>query len=1196
MLNYFALKPAQIARVYKLLCKENYKKVLLCLLIIIGSVKNVDAQNANLVKLSPAQPSSTGLGKFDDIPVDLHTGIASVNIPLINISISGFNLPISIGYHGAGIKTEDVASNVGLGWALSAGGQINKIVVKYPDEGLTPEGHVHDTIPTIEDGFGNRLGRNPANGNNWKYKDDEPDQYRVNGPGISCKFNNLLVNSPKDRTKVERLSDASFKITNTQGIQYYFGGKINTGSTIKAIEDSTVYYLTQIELVNGSKINFEYEKVNIETIPAYGKEYHYLPTDNNIQRLVDDGLTDIWNNTRSNSTYRISNIVYPGGKLQFSYEKKRKDLAGASMLSGIRQFDLAGTFMRKTKDIRFYQSYFECNSFEVRLNPTLDPKYSALFYRLRLDSVSSGSLVHPQTHAFLYNETEMPEQGSLSQDHWGYYNGSPNQSLIPPYSLVHDAGTLLQHTDFSSYSDRRCNETLAQAGILKKIIYPQGGSTSFEYELNTAAAPFPGYVSYNNTLEQHLTFRTKMLPIPPSLGVASAERFAGTNFVVNSSGTENNIKGERITFNFRKGAKNQSVFIAFNLIPLAAGNAALKVAPFDTVVTISASHMTGGQPDPTVSFSRFLPNGIYRVAAAKVQRPLLAYLAPDGLSDMMVPAELSFSSGNPALNEGMAAGTPNNYPAGGLRIKKMVTYDGIDHARDMVQKFSYYTPGNTSVSSGSFGQLPEYREDNAILYVPKSTFQAQVGSHTEYYNFPVAFWDVMEIPVAGGSPKQIKYLDVRFESHQIEAPEYAASFTYEGNYFNVKMANSNRSSLKPLESYVGYTNVTVEYGENATGGKKELTYTNTGNDWKRGLLLKEKIFKNENGTFFPVSENTNQYDIDNNWYKMTGNIAKSYGIQDTSSTVLTKKYFTYSTPFLDIPSRTVSINSMGDSTVTEKKLVANFQGITQTNDLSLGIRKLYDKNMISIPVEETVYRQKVGSRGSLISTFTEYGVNTPYPKTMFSSEVLGKLTSFSPAFLNNGGVEKSSLYKPILKFNSYDASGNLEEQQKQDGAYYSYIWGNNKLQLLAEAINCKTGQVYFNSFEEAEGNFDSKAKAGLQSHTGNYTVNFSPVTPEPLKITYWAFNNNAWSFKSADYVQGMLLSGEKIDEIRIFPPYTQLTTYTYRLGVGLLSKCDSKNEYQYYEYDAEGRLIGIRNDSGSLVQTLQYQPKVVLSN
>lgn len=47
---------------------------------------------------------------------------------------ASLRLPIALKYHASGIKVGDVASSVGLGWALEAGGRISRSTVGRDDE------------------------------------------------------------------------------------------------------------------------------------------------------------------------------------------------------------------------------------------------------------------------------------------------------------------------------------------------------------------------------------------------------------------------------------------------------------------------------------------------------------------------------------------------------------------------------------------------------------------------------------------------------------------------------------------------------------------------------------------------------------------------------------------------------------------------------------------------------------------------------------------------------------------------------------------------------------------------------------------------------------------------------------------------------------------------------------------------------
>jgi hypothetical protein len=78
--------------------------------------------------------------------VTLQTGAPSINIPLIQYAdeTSKLKLDISLSYTGGnGIKVDDKASEVGLGWSLNAGGMVQRIKVGEPDD------QIHIEIPRM---------------------------------------------------------------------------------------------------------------------------------------------------------------------------------------------------------------------------------------------------------------------------------------------------------------------------------------------------------------------------------------------------------------------------------------------------------------------------------------------------------------------------------------------------------------------------------------------------------------------------------------------------------------------------------------------------------------------------------------------------------------------------------------------------------------------------------------------------------------------------------------------------------------------------------------------------------------------------------------------------------------------------------------------------------------------------------------
>ena len=214
----------------------------------------------SMTKTIPSSPEAASLGKFGDIPVNNYTGIPSISIPIHKVTSGDLSLPISLSYHAGGIKVEEVASWVGLGWSLNAGGVITRSIRGIADErdNLTPYGHyreVFDFIQSdVDESVKHDIYRNVESG----LVDLESDIYYFNFAGYSGKFymdadpanpSQLIpVLIPKGAFKItydENYNDEIYRwtITTPDGVRYVFGRSLD--SSRNGIEKNESYSVCQ---------------------------------------------------------------------------------------------------------------------------------------------------------------------------------------------------------------------------------------------------------------------------------------------------------------------------------------------------------------------------------------------------------------------------------------------------------------------------------------------------------------------------------------------------------------------------------------------------------------------------------------------------------------------------------------------------------------------------------------------------------------------------------------------------------------------------------------------------------------------------------------------------------------------------------------------------------------------------------------
>ncbi|MCD6598574.1 MAG: hypothetical protein J7L04_12845, partial [Bacteroidales bacterium] len=423
----------------------------------------------------PPSPEASALMKAVNVPVSHYTGIPSVSIPIWIMKGRKLSMPVSISYHASGVKVDEIAGWMGLGWSLNAGGAISRTVRGKADDEelgfLTLHGN---QIPGIEDDP-DELGRWVIPGEDedaqMEYlkrianniRDGEPDIFQFNFNGRSGKFyfnvNGEVVLQSKENLKIVYTKDAggliySWQIVDESGNIYSFGTDAAMERTAPANSlgyqgefYTSTWYLQSLKSANDEDLFwFDYED--------YSKVVKYsMP-----QRKVsgnDPKWEDMYNyQSQFIEGKYLNKITYPGGQISFGSEKIYGYPGGE--IRGLTEIvikDLkTGTAV---KTYRFNYSFFPsvgCGTQQDYLPPCR---------RLRLDKIrdipGKGKETKPP-YMFFYDETPLPPRGSFSRDHWGFYNGAANDYLVPAVTVwnFHDtdlADRLKQYKGMVSFSD-----------------------------------------------------------------------------------------------------------------------------------------------------------------------------------------------------------------------------------------------------------------------------------------------------------------------------------------------------------------------------------------------------------------------------------------------------------------------------------------------------------------------------------------------------------------------------------------------------------------------------------------------------------------------------------------------------------------------------------------------------------------------
>lgn len=361
---------------------------------------------------------------------------------------------------------------------------------------------------------------------NYVY-DSEPDYFIVNLPGQQLKMTTVTdlysSNDVMGVIKFKILNNANYKAEKTisgikiiddKGNLYFFEEKEEVFNNSSGTEflTSRNWFLTKILSYNNQLVTLNYENkgdinhltqiaqrqnknTSMNVSQGYGvfnfNILNFFSTlnssfsDMDLDRLVLTSNAIVTNTAKSLNITKghkiISNIIFNSGKIEFATSTRNDN--NFFKLDYIYVKDLNNTLV---KQFKFNYDYF------LSANNPVNSKYNIVYYwtvfneahlntRLKLTSVNT---YEEKDYVFEYEQNLLPEKNSFSRDYWGYANGKiTNTSLLPNMADIYPG---FNDLGFVTSNNMNPDISYCKANILKKVIYPSGGSVEFDYELNSA--------------------------------------------------------------------------------------------------------------------------------------------------------------------------------------------------------------------------------------------------------------------------------------------------------------------------------------------------------------------------------------------------------------------------------------------------------------------------------------------------------------------------------------------------------------------------------------------------------------------------------------------------------------------------------------------------------------------------------------
>lgn len=1161
-------------------------------LTVLAGLNAIGQANPHMQTVVAPSPNAASLGKFTETPVSLYTGIPNISVPIYQLDAGAIKIPIALSYHAGGIKVEEAASNVGMGWALQCGGMITRTVKGRPDEDNTGlmTGYFNENngmtvnrllqgpdMPASNDSI--RWYDKMQTFGTYKLIDAEPDVFTLNLPGESFRFyynqdRKSFFTNPYSKLQISWSgapgTAMSWKVIDQNGIVYKFEEfeYVISSPGVNSPELTNVptsWVLTSIEDPRtNSQVTLTYETFTQTSFFNGTIDIDYYP--------LRTGFSEEGGIIRNYSDMvmkRIQTITFNGGGVTFNYKStNRLDITSDKALESVVVQNYEG---RTVKKAILHSSYF--GNFELN-----QPG------RLRLDKVSLMGEQDKETHDYIfdYSSDALPDRKSLSQDLWGYFNGAPNDRLVTGQYVPGQA-------QFTPGAYREPSPVGTAVGVLNKITYPTGGYTSYTYEQNRVSYANPG----GSVMQDHAAF---LYPCQNTCieNQNYAYAYSEMDITINSqSGNAVQVWGELIQVDAGMAAGCGNTNVEIKLVG---------------VNGTTGYYPLGGSPAPYI-YSE-VPNGEYKLIL-EVTTCWSPYYADAKLV-------LHYKSSD------YVGASVYHRNIGGLRIKQIDTYDPLT-TKTLKKSFAYCTTGieEDGFSSGNVTAMPvmDYNVEK-----PASGGSGTWGYYLKRQSYPC-------IPLAttkGGNvgynrvvektldeDGSVKFYSIYGFNYQPDVNEsgtmpfvpystrdhlsgellYREDYASINNMFvpvrtevNEYTTIADTTAATTVRGFIGLQNRTSDPMEGADPQEYFLYYLQTGvySHIADRSLLKKTTVTDYDYSVTPANQSSAVQEYSYSKFNFKPNkITKNSSESNKSSAQAFKYPYDYFTGSATVDPDIAACNLLIDKNILDQ-VVESKSLVTRD-----GVDKLAGATFSHF------------NTLNLLTGIEEIKLSAPAANTEVSSVVSGSLV-------------KSSLLKPVYNIPAYSAGKRLLEQKLTDNIVKSYVWDYGSLYPVAEVVNGTSASIAYTSFEaDGNGNWTGINPAGIVStgsgltgkkyySSSSFLFSFTPAGTGIYIVSYWS-KNGAYAVNGTAAVTGrtvlgwtyyehrvtvtgaVALSGSgMIDELRLYPEGAQMVTYTYEPLLGISSQCDINNRTTRYEFDPLGRLSLVRDEQGNILKKYCY--------
>jgi len=1104
-----------------------------------------ESQPIELQNFAPKSPEAAAFLKYGEYPVDLSTGVPNISIPIYTITDGNFKLPISLNYHASGIKVNQEATWVGLGWNLNYGAQV---ILSARDD-IDENNPYIDQIPD-ENEIMAYWNLHPFSFNSGIMTEQHLDKSRVkdvysfSSPTANGSFyinnfatNDVVVFPPDASFKVKLLgvsrSNMGFEITDSLGNNYVFNTtkELSVRTTTHNDTYISAWYVDKIQTYENKEIDFVYQddgslndisfsqKVDVKEI---GINMCTITVDQELGEnppppSLNHTLTPVKDESSTTITLakKIKEIIFNSGQSKVIFEKLngREDLIDQNgYLNKIEIKNFENNQFTLKKGYRLLYSYFNSG----------DESNVAEYYkkRLKLEKVSTISSVDEEDYNFVYNIINLPSKKSKAQDYFGYYNSSTNIDLIPTHLLMNPYVVQVGN------ANRNVNTDVNQAGMLTEIHYPTKGWTKFNYESNQ----YYGKDDFDRY----------------DVKIASSNLLQGTGL-----GNETPNEGPGIDLIPECYSTNEVDCVKYRLIPFTAINAnaqlRFQISNDGSIPESEIRHCYA-----RIRIFNTVEEVIYDSGKIKSNQSIVFPIENLNSGNILMEAygeimsidglQMKYVNSNEILKNVYGAGlrvqSIENYNfENSLLLKKQYEYNDIDSTiktsgkliNNLTTTFISNVFDNVTLKlNPGYGVVCGGSIDYTSTYSISSNSKYGIEGNSVIYKY------VKEEKIDVANNKENGYILYNFSTDGDDIPLGDPSIQFYRPWKRGKVLVK-----KDFKTIGNYSYLLRTETNNYIDDNSKIATINGFKLFRHSTLNFTTLEDNPNlfcpfgplrGSCYAPADVFQAYEIDTfnyqiPWFYQKQSIIEEnfYNSSNTLiGTITTNKTFNYDNPAHLQLSSEVTNNSKGDQIKVQYYYPEDVEMVNEPN-----ISKLITQNKISIPLKTEVIKNNSIKISEKKTIYKDWGNNLLAPEIIQTAK---------------GGLPLETR----IRFTVMDTTNGLPlEMKMENGTPVTYIWGYSKTQPIAKIENA--------------------TYADVQSQITNLQT-LSDTGTEANLIT-------------------------ALNTLRTNLPNAMVSTYTYKPLVGVSTITDAKGNRTTYEYDSLNRLVRVKDHQGNVISENEYHYK-----